>query len=793
MEFPTAFEGQGKTDRAIAERRARLGQGLISLGDAVIVTDPLGQIILLNPAAEALTGWADADAKNQPIESVFRIINEVTRLPVRQPVQGVIELGGTHELARLTLLVARDGTEVAIDDSAAPIRGVAGVLDGVVLIFRDISSRRLVEKGLEDARLQGEVVISAVQVSVVVLGSDLRIRSANWAFYDTFSASPEQTVGRTMFEFGDPMKRAEGLRATLREILQGAAEIGETPVERDFEAHGGGVMHLKARGLLRGHGEEQVILLTIEDVTDRRQMQASLEASEMRFRRLFEAAQDGILILDSRTGVITDANPFLLDLLGYSGDDLVGKRLWEIGLLGDVEASKASFLELQEKGYVRYDDIPLATRDGRAVEVEVVSNVYRVGALEIIQCTIRDITARKRADDLLRRAKDEAEEAGRAKDRFLAILSHELRTPLTPVLATIVHLEGRPGLPDDLREDMASIRRNVELEARLIDDLLDLTRIAQGKLILHPEIVDCHATLRAALAVCQVQVDAKKLEVTLALHAENHRAWGDPTRLRQVFWNLIQNATKFTPARGRLRLSTSDLGDGRLAIEVEDNGAGIEAEALGRIFEAFEQADGDVARRYGGLGLGLAIAKQLVDLHGGILVASSPGRDRGSVFRVELETVNDSHEVESQADEAHAAVGGPIASCPSDTPLNLLLVEDNRDTRHAIARLLRSSGFAVRTASGVVSALAAMAVEEFDLLISDIGLTDGSGLDVMRHGRDRFGLRGIAFSGYASDMDERESKEAGFIHHLAKPASLGLLIDLIRLSVPPRPALDGHP
>jgi PAS domain S-box-containing protein len=783
--LPTApaHEGDARPATPVDDRRGRLGQGLFSLGDAVIVTDPLGKIIPLNAAAEALTGWADIEAKDQPIEAVFQIINEVTRLPVLQPVQRVIRDGQTQELARLTLLIAKDGTEIAIDDSAAPILDGAGELDGVVLIFRDISARRLAEKGLEKAMIQGEVIISAVRASVLVLDDDLRIRSANRAFHESFHTTQAEILGRSLLEFGADPQHGDGLRAAFRDVLDGNGRLGDSPVERDFAAEGGRTMRLGVRRLRHRVGEDQLVLLAIEDVTDRMQLKSDLEASEVRFRGLFEAAQDGILMLDARTGVIAGANPFLLDLLGYRHQDLVGKRLWEIGLLGDVEASKAAFRELQEKGYVRYDDIPLATLDGRRVEVEVVSNVYRVGGAEIIQCNIRDVTARKRADEHLRRAKEESDEASRAKDRFLAALSHELRTPLTPVLATLLDAEARPGLPSDLREDLASIRRNVELEARLIDDLLDLTRIAQGKLTLSPEIVDCHGSLRAALAICQVQVDAKKLEVTLALHAEGHRVWGDPTRMRQVFWNLIQNAAKFTPTRGRLRLATSDAGTGRMAIEVEDDGAGIEESALGRIFDAFEQADDHVARRHGGLGLGLAIAKQLVDLHGGTLSVRSPGLGLGSVFRVELATVAELEAVAERAGYEDLAASDAIVrarSSPHVSALRLLLVEDNDDTRRAVARLLRGSGFVVRTASGVATALAAMASERFDLLISDIGLPDGSGLDVMRHGRDHFGLKGIAFSGYASDQDERESKDAGFAHHLAKPTSLNLLIDIIR-------------
>jgi two-component system, chemotaxis family, CheB/CheR fusion protein len=638
-------DGNGKPPTPIDVRRDRLGKDLSAIGDAVVVTDPRGKIVLLNHTAELLTGWADSDAQDQPIESVVRIIHEATRQPVIQPVRRVIEQGFAQRLAQPTLLIAKDGTERAIEDSAAPIRGDDSDLEGVLLIFKDISERRRLE--------------------------------------------------------------------------------------------------------------------------------SSLAASELQFRRLFEAAKDGILILDGESGAITDANPYLLELLGYLHAEVVGKQLWEIGLLRDEEASRASFRDLQQHGYVRYEDLPLVTRRGRTADVEFVSNVYRVGDRMTIQCNIRDITERKQTEKELKRAKEEAEEAGRTKDMFLSALSHELRTPLTPVLATVGYIETMPDLPDRLRAEIASIRRNVELEARLIDDLLDVTRIGRGKLELHLEIVDVHVVVRSALELCQSELESKKLEVSLALRAEAHLVWADPARLQQVFWNLIKNAVKFTPGGGSIGIRSADTKAGALAIEVADTGAGIESEVLPRIFDVFEQGNREITRRHGGLGLGLAIAKMLVDLHAGTLTVTSQGMGSGAVFRVELQPFPESKHHEPPSD-SNAKV--------EDASLKLLLVEDNADTLRAITLLLRSVGFVVQTATSVSEAMEALSNEHFNLLISDIGLPDGSGLDIMRHCRDTLGMSGIAFSGYATVDDVTESKAAGFAHHLSKPSSLNVLVDHIRLT-----------
>ncbi len=335
------------------------------------------------------------------------------------------------------------------------------------------------------------------------------------------------------------------------------------------------------------------------------------------------------------------------------------------------------------------------------------------------------------------------------------------------MLAAIAYIEMMPGMSaTEMRQHVDSIRRNVELEAQLIDDLLDVTRIGSGKLELHQEVLDIHASLRSALEICQADIEAKKLEISLALGAENHQVWADSARIQQVFWNLIKNAVKFTPAGGRIRLRSAQVRPDWIAIEVADSGIGIEPEALPAVFDAFEQGSQLVTRRHGGLGLGLAIAKMLVDLHGGELSVTSGGRSAGSVFRVELKTVVPVKEEDMLSDPVVAGLH------------KVLLVDDNVDTLRALAMVLRSSGFAVRTETTVKSALEALGSEQFNLLVSDIGLPDGSGLDIMRHCRDQLGLKGIAFSGYATDSDVRESFDAGFAHHLAKPADIGRMIGL---------------
>jgi signal transduction histidine kinase/ActR/RegA family two-component response regulator len=368
-------------------------------------------------------------------------------------------------------------------------------------------------------------------------------------------------------------------------------------------------------------------------------------------------------------------------------------------------------------------------------------------------------------------ARNTAEAASRTKDEFLATLSHELRTPLTPVLLTARALASDPRIPADLRRDVERIRRNVELEARLIDDLLDLTRISRGKTELHQEVVDLHALLREVAETCAGQA-ARTLRLDLHLSACKHRIWGDAARLQQVFWNLLSNAVKFTPPDGAISVSTATTAEGQMAVEVRDTGAGIDPEVLPHIFNAFEQGGAHMTRQFGGLGLGLAISKSLVDLHHGSIEAASAGTGQGAVFTVLLPTI----EVPAAGPEPE-----PEAWRAPDRPLHILLVEDHADTAEAMAELLRARDYRVTVALSRAAALAAAEKATFDgappldVVVSDLGLPDGSGLDLMRELARRYGLPGIAVSGYGMEEDVRRSREAGFADHLTKPFDLGRL------------------
>jgi signal transduction histidine kinase/ActR/RegA family two-component response regulator len=374
----------------------------------------------------------------------------------------------------------------------------------------------------------------------------------------------------------------------------------------------------------------------------------------------------------------------------------------------------------------------------------------------------------------LEASEEAAQAANRTKDQFLAVLSHELRSPLTPVLAVVSYLSKQTSkLPPELRGEIEMIQRNVELEVRLIDDLLDVTKISSGKLELALEVTDAHIAIRHAFDICAQSIRTKNLTIGWHLDASRHRVIADPVRLQQVCWNILNNAVKFTPPGGAIFVRSRNEADGNFVLEVQDTGIGIEPEAIGRIFEKFEQGQRSITREFGGLGLGLAISKSLVDSHGGQLEASSAGKNSGATFRLTLTSV---------------AEGQGAAPVTTDLftqvcKLRILVVDDHDDTRRVLANLLRTRGHEVFTAMNLASALEVLSNETLDVLLSDIGLPDGTGYDLMERAKSVQPLVGIALSGFGTSEDVAKATAAGFAHHLIKPVEFAQLESvLLRLT-----------
>jgi PAS domain S-box-containing protein len=539
---------------------------------------------------------------------------------------------------------------------------------------------------------------------------------------------------------------------------------------------------------------------------------AKLRQTDQRFRLLVESVTDyGIFILDLG-GHVESWNQGAERILGYSAPEILGKH-FSCFYTPEANAHKKPADDLQR---ARIDEQVReqgwwVRKDGSLFWASVaITGMHNTrGKLLGFAYVLRDVHLRKSTEAKLRTvrkqlrllkervrensgnvhfsskilreeqthirkieaAKTKAEKVSKAKDDFLAVLSHELRTPLTPALAAAGYLADHvSNLPADLREEIATIRRNIQLEARLIDDLLDFTRIIRGKMELHFEIVDAHRVLREIIEVVGDDIIDKELDFGISLFAREHHIWADPVRIRQVFWNLVRNAVKFTPWRGHVGISSSNDKEGRFQLEVSDTGIGIEPEQQSRVFNAFEQESHSVTREFSGLGLGLTISKSLLDLHGGRIEVESRGKNCGASFKVTLDTL---HEDELASEQ-------PIGDAfPSPKTLRILLVEDHADTRRTLSRLLTRVGHKVSSTDHVESALSLLDSRRFDTLVSDIGLPDRSGYELVSLAKQRHQFKAIALSGFGMEEDVRRSLAAGFDHHVTKPVDFQTLRNLL--------------
>lgn len=481
-------------------------------------------------------------------------------------------------------------------------------------------------------------------------------------------------------------------------------------------------------------------------------------------------APAGVLTFTDNGHIIT-VNATLCRLLGYEREDLSGGHLQKILSPGGRVFYQTHFFPLLKlQGEV--EEVYMSLRGKGGEEIPFLVNARRAernGRWEN-DCILVRMRQRNHFENELLSAKKAAENANKAKDQFLAALSHELRTPLSPVLMMSTAMELDPALPGEVREQAGIIRRNAELEARLIDDLLDHSRIRHGKLTLVRAPIDVHDLLTETAEIVRSEGTSKRVAISFEKNARDHFVFGDAARLQQVFWNIIKNGVKFTPSGGEVRVVTSNV-DGDLVVRVTDTGVGIGSEALPKIFRAFEQGSLPTGS-FGGLGLGLAISHAIVQMHDGRIEAASEGPGRGATFSVALKTIAPPAPTPPPSEPVLAA---------GSHKLRLLLVEDHDSTREVLARILHRAGHQVHGAATDVEALELLQTSgPFDALISDLGLPDRNGFDLLREIRFTHpALPAIALSGYGMDDDVKRAKEAGFTAHLVKPVPFDQLRALL--------------
>ena len=504
-----------------------------------------------------------------------------------------------------------------------------------------------------------------------------------------------------------------------------------------------------------------------------------MKDSETRYRRLFQAAKDGILILDAKTGTVIDANPFMTGLLGYLHDEFLGKELWEIGLFGDINESRAVYRELQEKGYVRYEHLPLESLSGGKVEVEFVSNVYNEGQRQVVQCNIRDITERSRLQRLTAEQAAALADLDRRKDEFLAMLSHELRNPLAPILNAAILLRlysnrsRQQGIENPILQQSASvIERQIGQLTRIVDDLLEVSRITTGRIHLNREPIAIGIVIENAVATVRALIDQRRHELTVSVPKNEIWLLADAARLEQVVVNLLTNAAKYTDPGGHIGVTVEQVG-AEAVLRVRDTGVGIPPEILPRIFDLFTQAERTMDRSQGGLGVGLALVQRLVEMHEGTVTAASI-LGQGSEFVVRLPAISPPKAPALPPRAASVALNG--------STLRVLVVDDNVDTVTTLAMLVRESGHDVRTACDGASVVEEALDYRPHVVLLDIGLPGLNGFEIARRFRAQPALRNIvlvAMTGYGQESDRQRSKGAGFDHHLVKPAEFGSVLEIL--------------
>jgi PAS domain S-box-containing protein len=760
------------TERRSAERelwsgREELRITLSSIGDGVIVTDTGARVRSINAEAERLTGWSAQAAVGRAVEEVFRIVEEDTDEPVASPVARVLELGTVLGLANHTILIARDGRRTPIDDSAAPIREQNGPVQGVVLVFRDVAERRAAQRA--QAQLASIVQYSADAIFTKDL--DGIVQSWNAGAEQLFGYSGAEIIGKPITII-IPEDRRDEERMILARLRSGQ------PIERvetiRMAKNGRQIPVLISVSPLRDtDGRVIGAAKIIHDISDIVAAREALLASERRFRSMADIAP--VLIwVSGADGGRTWFNRQWLEFVGRPIERELGQGWFENVHPDDAARCRETYARAFETRTPFSLAYRSKRRDGeyRWLLDNGIPRFGSRGEFSGYVGSCVDITEQKEAERAL-------EEVDRRKDEFLAILSHELRNPLAPIRVAVSLLR-RIAPPDpQLQELRETIDRQTLQLTRLLDDLLDVNRIASGKIVLRKVRASLGMAVSSALESVRPNLDERGHELVLAVPPEPIYVQGDPARLAQVFTNLLDNAAKYTEGRGRITLSVSSEGP-QAVVRVADTGIGISAHQTTRIFEMFAQVAPPTEGGPGGLGVGLALARKLVELHGGTVEAHSAGLGRGSEFVVRL----------PRATEPREAARGPLDRAevrPERRARRILVADDNVDSARMFTLALQALGYDVRTAhDGLASVQAA---ESFapDVAFLDIGMPKLNGYDVARALRKRFGrdIALVAITGWGQDEDKRRAVEAGFDFHLTKPVDFEVVERLLQVQAHP--------
>ena len=756
--------------RRTTESREVFRVTLRSIGDAVITTNNEGRITYINEVGESLTGWSHEQALNQPLERVFQIVNEATRHPVENPAARALREGVVVGLANHTVLIRKDGTECPIDDSAAPIRDESGEVFGCVLIFRDVTAQRQVERDkasqLDAARLLASIIESSND-AIIAKSLEGVIQSWNDAAQRLFGYTAEEAVGRHISLVIPPERIGE--EDQIIASLRAGKRIEHFETER-VRSDGQRIMvSLTISPIKDDSGNVTGASKIVRDVTDRKRA----ERERQNFVTVVEESTDFIGMCD------THGIPFFVNRAGL---EMVG--------LDSIEEARrtpiAEFFFPEDQGRIMNEFFPKILEDGHG-EIEIRFRHFKTGAARWMAYKVsaltdsnnkpigfatvsQDVTERKRLTDNLATLAADLSETDRRKNEFLATLAHELRSPLAPMSNMLEVVKRAEGDQQLIKRAHDTIERQLDQMVRLVDDLLDLSRITHDRLELRRSEVELSEVIQQAVEVARPLIDAAGHNLTIDLPDEPIYLNADRTRLAQVFGNLLNNSCKYTKPNGTISVSAKRL-DSEVVVTVRDNGAGIPQDKLDRIFEMFMQVDRTAERSQSGLGIGLTLVKRLTEMHGGSIEAKSGGAGEGSEFIVRLPIV-------SQPTFA----AQPAPSSAVETQRRILIVDDNRDSADSLAMLLELTGNKTYMAHDGIAAVEAIEKHRPEFVLLDIGLPKLDGYEVCRRVREQpwgKNIVVIALTGWGQDEDRRRSEEAGFNGHLVKPVDYDKLLDLL--------------
>ena len=790
--------------RSIAEKQERNQREwwrvtLESIGDCVITTDMEGKINFINKTAQQVTGWTARDAEGLPLETVFKIVNEKNREELENPLIKILNDDVAVGMANHTSLMTKDGRYLPIDDRGAAIRDDDGKIIGAILVFRDFSPQRQAELRLRTIEEQQRLALAAGKmgsfawdIQTDTIQFDDRVR-------ELFGISRDEIINTIAPFFA--VIHEDDLSA-LDTNIKSAIEF-KKPYDSRFRIKlpNGKIRWIAGMGKVEadGAGKPQLLRGVNYDITDQVEAEEQLRDSEERYRLVAESASDAIIIID-QSSTILFINRAAERIFGHKIEAMTGQLLTML--------MPEYLRHLHEAGISRYEttgtrhlnwnhlEIPGLHQDGHEIPLELSFSESTIQGRHIYVGIARDVSERRQAEieraELLEREKllrSKAEESNRLKDEFVATVSHELRTPLNAILGWARMM--RAGNLDVVTTGKAleTIERSAESQARLIDDLLDISRIVTGKLKLEVRTIDSALFVQAAMETVKPAANAKNITIHADLDKDVNSIAGDANRLQQVAWNLLSNAIKFTPKDGSINVRLS-RDESHVIFEVSDTGQGISPDFLPYVFDRFRQADATSIRKHGGLGLGLAIVRHLVELHGGLISVESDGLNQGSSFAVRLPIKAFRLPVSEEKTQILIQPGeikdtlNLLSAEPILTGLCILTVDDENDALQLLSQMLTTYGATVVSASNAASALAIIIQQKPDLLVSDIGMPGEDGYSLIRKIREleqgnSHRVPAIALTAYARPYDRMLALSSGFNHHVPKPVEPVELITVI--------------